>query len=136
MNIAMSKINIIIADDHALFAEGIRALLSAEAGIEISFIVNDGKELLTILEKISADMILLDINMPELNGLEAAKQVRKKFPQVKLIMLSTYNDEHLIKKAIEYDVHGYLLKTTDKEDLVFYIHDVMNGNKCFPDFIK
>src|SRR5690348_454655 len=116
----MNKINIIIADDHALFAEGMRALLNAETSIEILFIVNDGKELLTVLERIPADMVLLDINMPDLNGLEAAKQIRKQFPQVKLIMLSTYNDEHLIKKAIEYDVHGYLLKTTDKEDLFFH----------------
>ena len=132
----MNKINIIIADDHALFAEGMRALLNTETSIEISFIVSNGKELLMVLGKIPADMVLLDINMPELNGLEAARQIRKWLPQIKLIMLSTYNDEHLIKKAIEYGVHGYLLKTTDKEDLIFYIHEVMNGNKCFPDFIK
>jgi DNA-binding NarL/FixJ family response regulator len=74
--------------------------------------------------------------MPRLNGLEAAKKINVNYPSLKIIILSTYNDEHLIKKAFEANVQGYLLKTTDKEELTFCIYEIMNGNKYFPDLKK
>ncbi len=132
----MNKIKVIIADDHALFADGMRLLLKSDSNIEICYIVHDGKELLQILQKTQPDIILMDINMPKLNGLEAARKIRMHYPLLKIIMLSTYNDGHLIQKAAEYNVQGYLVKTTDKEELMFCIHEVIKGKKCFPAIIK
>jgi two-component system, NarL family, nitrate/nitrite response regulator NarL len=132
----MQPIKIIIADDHALFAHGISVLLTSDRNFEILDIVNDGKELLDVLQKIQPDIILLDINMPKLNGLEAARKIRMHYSSMKIIMLSTYNDEHLIQKAIEYNVQGYLVKTTDKEELIFCINEIMKGKKYFPGIIK
>jgi two-component system, NarL family, nitrate/nitrite response regulator NarL len=123
---------IIIADDHALFSEGIKGLLAGEPGIEILDIVSDGLELLDILRKSQPDIILLDINMPRLNGLEAAKKIRTYYPNIKIVMLSTYDDQHLIQKAIEYNVEGYLVKTVDKEELLLCMIEVIKGNKFFP----
>lgn len=132
----MQPIKIIIADDRALFAHGISLLLKSDSNIEILDIANDGKELLDALQKIQPDVILLDINMPKLNGLEAARKIRMHYSSMKIIMLSTYNDDHLIQKAIEYDVQGYLVKTTDKEELLLCINEVMNGKRYFPGTIK
>jgi len=94
------KINIIIADDHLLFIEGLRALIGHEPDINIADMAHDGKELLWILPHNIPDIILLDINMLGMNGLTAAVRIRQSWPGIRIIMLSTYSDEHLIEKAI------------------------------------
>jgi two-component system, NarL family, nitrate/nitrite response regulator NarL len=90
----MQLINIIIADDHTLFIDGLKQLLKDEADMQLTDIANNGKELLEILINNRPDIILLDINMPVLNGLEAARHIKQSYPGIKIILLSTYNDEH------------------------------------------
>jgi two-component system, NarL family, nitrate/nitrite response regulator NarL len=126
------NIELIIADDHTLFIDGLKGLLRDEIGLVVIDIANDGKELLGILEKRKADIILLDINMPNMNGLEAAQFVKQSFPSVKIIMLSTYNDDHLVEKAKNIGANGYLLKTTSKDELLQTIQLVYAGHSCFP----
>ena len=125
-------INLIIADDHNLFIDGLRLLLKDEPDMQVVEIANDGKELLKILPDNRADIVLLDINMPVLNGLDTVKYIKQKFASLKIIILSTYNDEHLVEKAKSLGVNGYLLKTTNREELLQTIRLVSSGQACFP----
>lgn len=126
------KIKIIIADDHNLFIDGLKLLLKDEPDMVVIDIANDGRELLAILPRTVSDIVLLDVNMPNLNGLDTARYIKQSYPSVKTIMLSTYNDEHLIEKAKALGVNGYLLKTTNKEELLQTIRLVASGQACFP----
>lgn len=125
-------IKIIIADDHTLFIDGLALLLKDESDMDIVAIANDGKELLDILQKQRPDIVLLDINMPVINGLEAGRFIKQSYSSMKIIMLSTYNDEHLMEKAKSLGANGYLLKTTNKEELLLTIRLVAAGQACFP----
>lgn len=128
----MNKLSIIIADDHDLFISGLQLLLKDESWIEVIDIAHDGNELLGILPKNVPDMILLDINMPSMNGLDAVRYLRMSYPAVKVIMLSTYSEGHLIEKARNLGANGYLLKNSNKEELYQAIRLVSEGNDHFP----
>ncbi len=128
----MDPVKIIIADDHTLFINGLRLLLKEEPRIEVIYLANDGKELLDVLTTTTPDLILLDINMPVLNGLEAARYIKRSYPAIKLIILSTYNEDHLVDKAKQAGVNGYLLKNSSKEELLQTIYLVMNYQSAFP----
>jgi len=128
----MNKVKIIIADDHRIFISGLQLLMKDEPWVEIIDVANDGKELLGILHKKVPDVIMLDINMPVLNGLNAVRFIKQSFPSIKIIILSTYNENHLIEKAKDLGVNGYLLKNSDKEALFQAIKLVMSGHICFP----
>lgn len=126
------KIRLIIADDHLMFIEGLKLLLQAEKDMQVIDIANDGRELLELLQHQLPDVVLLDINMPKLNGLETARHIKQSYHNVKVIMLSTYNEEHLIEKAKQHQVNGYLLKNSSREELVSTIRLVVSGQSCFP----
>lgn len=126
------KIRIAIADDHTLFNDGLKQLLNEEPDMEIVDVAYDGKELLSILPGKKIDIILMDINMPNLNGLEATKYIKQSNRSVKVIILSTYNDEHLVEKARASGANGYLLKTANKPELLQTIRLTYAGQACFP----
>jgi len=125
-------IHLIIADDHTLFIDGLKQLLKDEADMKIIEVANNGRELLDILTTHKADIVLLDINMPVLNGLDTARYIKQSYSNFKIILLSTYNDEHLIEKAKKLGANCYLLKTTNKDELLQTIRLVFNGQACFP----
>lgn len=125
-------IHIVIADDHNLFIEGLLLLLQGEPDIEIAAVANNVQQLLQLLPKTLPDVILLDINMPGISGIDALKPIRHNAPKTKVIMLSTYNEEHLIEKSRVNGADGYLLKNTNKEDLLQSIREIYNGGLCFP----
>lgn len=125
-------IHIIIADDHVLFIDGLKLLLKDEEGILVGDVANDGKELLDLLQYQKPDIILLDINMPKMNGLEAARNIKQSYPCIKIIILSTYNEDHLIEKAKQYGANGYLLKNCSKEELLQTIRLVFTEHTSFP----
>jgi DNA-binding NarL/FixJ family response regulator len=128
----MTKIKIIIADDHTLFINGLKLLLKEEPWIEVIDVANDGRELLDILTKTTPDLILLDINMPAMNGLDAARYIKQTHSSIKLIILSTYNEDHLVDKAKQVGINGYLLKNSSKEDILQTIRLVINNQSAFP----
>lgn len=129
----MSKqIRILIADDHTLFIDGLKSLLRDEPDMEVVEIANNGKELLEIIAPSKATLILLDINMPVMNGLDTLRYIKQNQPYLKIIILSTYNDEHLIDKAKSAGANGYLLKTTSRPELLNTIRLINNGQSCFP----
>lgn len=128
----MNSLKIIIADDHTLFINGLQLLLKEEAWVEIVDVANSGRELLHLLQNKKADIVLLDINMPQMNGLEAARFIKQGNPAIKLIILSTYNEDHIVEKAKQYGVNGYLLKNCSRDELLQTIKLVMNGHSSFP----
>lgn len=128
----MTPVSIIIADDHQLFIDGLKTLLQREPWLEVSGTATGGRELLSLVKDNPSDIVLMDINMPGLNGLEAAKDLHSWNPAVKIIMLSTYGEDYLIQKAMDYGASGYLLKTSPREKLLEAIRAVAAGGRYFP----
>lgn len=127
----MSKIRIILADDHHLFRDGIKALLTDEKELSVVGEVSNGLELLKLLEHQSTDIIISDISMPQMSGIEACRLVNKKYPEIKFLVLSMHNDEEFIKGAIEAGAKGYLPKDICREELLEGILAINNGENYF-----
>jgi len=122
----MSKPRVLLADDHTLVLDGFRKLL--EDHCEIVGAVEDGRALLEAAERCQPDVITLDISMPQLNGIDAARRLRKIAPQAKLIFVTMHADQAYISEAFKSGASGYLLKRSAGSELVQAIHTVMNGN--------
>jgi DNA-binding NarL/FixJ family response regulator len=122
----MSKPRVLLADDHTLVLDGFRKLL--EEHCEIVGAVEDGRALLAAAEQLQPDVITLDISMPQLNGIDAARRLRKLAPQAKLIFVTMHADQAYITEAFKSGASGYLLKRSAGSELVQAIHSVMNGN--------
>jgi len=127
------KINVVIADDHNLFRKGIGALLSDFDFIGEINEAGNGIELLHLLEnlKVLPDIVLLDLNMPEMDGVEAQKQIREIYPNIKIIILSMEDDEQIIIHLINEGVNGYLLKNADPEEMELALKKVMDNDFYF-----
>jgi DNA-binding NarL/FixJ family response regulator len=124
-------IKIIIADDHQLFIDGIKSLVKTMKNMEIVAEVNNGKELLEVLEKKTCDIVLMDINMPEMDGIEATKLVKTKHPLLKILMLTMFSSRDYIEKLLRAGADGYILKNTGKAELQEAIETLMNGESYF-----
>jgi DNA-binding NarL/FixJ family response regulator len=121
------KIRIMLADDHPLFIEGLSMMLRREPDFELCGIANNGREVLEMLPTTKPDLILLDINMPKMNGLETIKYIRQSYPNVKIVMLSGYFDDAIIKEAKIKGANGYLLKSSQRDELIHTIKMVYSG---------
>lgn len=117
----MKKIEICIADDHTMFLEGISALLKTEKDISIIGTATNGKSILEILENKLPDVLLLDINMPEMDGIEVAKLIKQQHSAVKILIISTSFATQTVAKLMRIGVEGYLLKNAEKSELVHAI---------------
>ena len=124
-------LSIIIADDHQMFIDGIKVLLEQEPSISIVGEARDGKRLLELLEKQKVDIILMDINMPVLDGIEASRIIRKKYPEIKILILTMYNSKQYITSMIAAGANGYILKNTGKEELMKAIKAIYSGNTYY-----
>lgn len=130
----MNKINIFIVDDHQIFLDGISSLLEEEEQIQILGTAHNGK---VAIDKIAAlsnevNVVLMDINMPEMDGIEATKQLKSLYPNIKILMLTMHSEPRFIKECIEIGAKGYVLKNISKDDLLKAI-DHVNDNKAFLD---
>ena len=122
----MEKINIVIADDEQLFRSGIRFILERETNFNISFETENGKKLLDFLRttKELPDIILMDLNMPEMNGVEATKIIHKTHPNIKIVVLTSYNSKSFITNMIDVGASSYLVKNTSPKMVVHTINEV------------
>lgn len=127
----MEKINILIADDHTMFLEGIVSLLENEKNINIIGKATDGKSALEIIKKSSPDILLLDISMPEMDGIAVTKVIKEKYPSIKILIVSTHSNIQMIAKLIRMEVNGYLLKNAEKQELLHAIQIIQNGGTYF-----
>ncbi|MBL4592743.1 MAG: response regulator transcription factor [Flavobacteriales bacterium] len=125
-------INLILADDHQLIIDGISNLLENEVAINIVATCNNGNEVLEQLPNHRVDLLLLDLDMPEMNGLQCAEEVQQRFPNVKIVILTMHQEKALIEKFIEFGVKGYFLKTISKDELIHAIKTIANGSEYFP----
>ncbi len=116
---------ILIADDHTMFINGLRLLLSAMPGFEVSGVAANGQQALEHLAEHPVDIILMDVNMPVLNGYQTTFQVRQQYPEVKIIVLSMLADELSVTKLLEAGAHGYLFKNADEEELLEALETVL-----------
>lgn len=122
-------IRILIAEDHALVRKGLRALLSAKADLEVIGEAVDGVEAVQKTKTIGPDIVLVDLEMPEKDGVSAIRDIRRQMPDCKILVITSYTDEERVISAIRAGANGYLLKTTVPDDLVRAIHDVMEGRR-------
>ncbi len=127
----MSKIRVVIADDHGVVRKGLRFLLTTEPSIEVCGEVTNGKEAVDIVQQIRPQVVVMDIAMPVLNGIDAAAQITRKYPQVGIIMLSMYSDEEFLLRALSAGAKGYLLKDSAEEDVVRAVQSVAKGLTFF-----
>lgn len=124
-------IKVLIADDHQLLIDGIKTTLSDETDIVIAGEANNGQQVIKFLQSNEADVILMDINMPHMDGLDCTKIVSKDFPAVKIIALSQYAEKRFVKRMVKYGATGYLLKDSGKEEILDAIKTVHNGERYF-----
>lgn len=129
--IRMDKIRIILADDHQMFREGVKSILDDEPGIEVVGEVGRGQDLLKMLESIVPDIVITDISMPEMSGIEIASYLSQNYPQVRVLILSMHVNEEFIVKALETGANGYLPKDTSMNELLEAIYVISRGENYF-----
>lgn len=123
----MEKIKILLADDHQMFLDGLSSLLSQLKKVEIVAAVNSGDEALCKLKQLSPDLVIVDLNMPVMNGLETTKSIKKLYPHIKVLGLTMENDLDSVTGLLEAGASGYVLKNTGKAELEQAIGQVMKG---------
>lgn len=121
---------ILLVDDHALFREGIRALLSAESDIEVVGEAADGEQAIELAEKLLPDVIVMDLVMPGMNGMQAARQLHDKYPNIKILILSMYDDDEYVYQILRAGASGYVLKRAASDDLLRAIREVEKGGSA------
>ncbi|MGY3715244.1 response regulator [Sutcliffiella cohnii] len=123
----MEKTKIVIIDDHQLFREGVKRILDFEPNFQVIAEGDDGNEAVSLINQYSPDVVIMDINMPDINGVEATKQLVEENPDTKVIMLSIHDDENYVTHALKSGACGYLLKDMDADALVDAVKVVAEG---------
>jgi DNA-binding NarL/FixJ family response regulator len=127
----MKKIAVLLAEDHQIVREGLHSLLKHEHDIEVIGEAETGRQALALVKKLRPAVVVMDIAMPRLNGLEATRQIRKDFPETKVIILSAHSDDAYVDQVIELGAAGFLLKQASSHSLALAIREVQKGGKFF-----
>lgn len=130
------SISLYLADDHRLILEGIQSILSRQPDMKVLGTFGDGASLLEALRMEQVDVLLIDLNMPNKNGVDVTKYVKKHFPQIKIIILSMISDTQVIHRMIKHGADGYLLKNDIQDELVDAIHQIVLDKSYFNKDIK
>jgi DNA-binding NarL/FixJ family response regulator len=132
----MKKITVLLAEDHMVVREGFRKMLELEGSFEVAGEAQDGRQAVALVKKFRPQVVLMDIAMPQLNGLEATRQILKELPATKVIMLSAHSDDAYVANAIESGAVGFLLKQTSAHDVCRAIREVHTGKTFFSSSIS
>ena len=130
------KIKVLLVDDHKIVRDGIKVLLQDEIDIEVIGEAENGKHALEKLTELTPDIMIVDINMPVMNGIECSRVVAKTYPSVKILALTMLNEQEHIKNMIAAGAGGYILKTSGKGELLDAIKTVISGENYFSDEVK
>lgn len=125
----MESYTIVLADDHAMFREGTRKIIERIKDVSISGEVNDGLELLEFLKNSSPKMVIVDISMPNLRGLEAIREIKRTYPKVKILVLTMHKKKAFVRQALKDGADGFLLKEDAGGELIRAVETIRNGNK-------
>ncbi len=128
----MGSVKICVVDDHEIFRDGLKFILSQVLNYQIVGEAGNGKEFLNLLTHMQPDVVLMDISMPEMDGIDASEQALKKCPGIKIIALSSYGDDLYYYKMVKAGVMGFVQKKSGKDELEKAINTVMNGENYFP----
>lgn len=124
-------VKIMIADDQQLIRESLKIILDSDPDFEVVKAVGSGQEVLDALKTESIDIILMDVRMPNMSGVDCTRIVKKEYSNIKVIILTTFDDDEYIYDALKYGASGYLLKGCSLEELSTAIHNVLSGGACF-----
>lgn len=124
-------IRVLLADDHQMFIDGIRQILDAAEGFEVAAEANNGHEVIHWIGQKEVDVVLLDIDMPEVDGEDTLAVLRKRNPETKILVVTMHDEPSYIKKFMQLDVDGYVLKNTNKDELLWAIRRVYEGHQYF-----
>lgn len=127
----MVKTKIILVDDHKLFRNGLKFILSEFEDVEVIGEASNGKEFLDILKTVKPDLVLMDISMPEMNGVEASRKAMEMYPDLRILVLSMFGEDAYYNTMIEIGVKGFILKDSDNNELRAAIRSILEGNSYF-----
>ena len=120
-------LTVLIADDHAIVRTGLRAVINAEPGLELVGVAAGGYEAIDLAEKLKPDVLVLDLSMPDLDGIAVIKEIRPKFPDLRILILTIHEDEALLKAALKAGAGGYILKHAAEAELISAIRTILRG---------
>jgi len=135
-NINSVSINILIADDHQVLTDGLKSLLAGEEQLEIKGVASNGAEALEMLKLLKVDVVLMDIDMPVMGGIEATRIIKKDFPGVKVLMLTMHDEKAIISMLLEIGADGYVLKNSTRSELLHAIREVAAGRKHLSEEVR
>jgi len=127
----MTPIRVLLADDHTLIRAGLRMVVTSQPDLTVIGEANDGREAVAMAEKLKPDVVVMDIGMPSLNGIEACRQINDSLPHTRVVMLSMHSDEGYVLRALKAGAKGYLLKDSAEADLANAIRAVVAGKSFF-----
>ena len=123
----MRRRRIIIAEDHTILREGLKALLSSNTGLEVVGEARDGLDTVRCVTNLKPDIVLMDLSMPRMNGIEAIKEIRKQSPDTKILVLTIHDTEEYILETLKAGANGYILKDSTQDELLIAIDNVLKG---------
>lgn len=122
-----NKLRIVLADDHTILREGLRALLTADSSFEIVGEARDGREAVRCIEKLGPDLLLMDLSMPRMSGMDAIREIKKRYPETKIIALTVHKTEEYLLTTLQAGADAYVLKDATHDELIMAIKNVMGG---------
>ena len=122
-----NKLSIVLADDHTILRAGLRALLTADPSFEIVGEARDGREAVRCVEKLGPDLLLMDLSMPRMSGMEAIREIKKRYPETKIIALTVHKTEEYLLNTLQAGADAYVLKDATHDELILAIKNVMGG---------
>lgn len=124
-------LSIVLVDDHQMFLDGIKTMLSKEKNIVVVAEANNGRQALEKLIELTVDLVITDINMPEMSGTELTKKIKELYPQIKVLVLTMYNDREIIHEIVMTEAEGYILKNSDKRELINAINRIADNGTYY-----
>ena len=125
-------LRIVVADDHDIIRRGLKQLLTAHAGWEVCAEAKTGREAVTVAEQLRPDIVVMDISMPDLNGLEAARRIKKSLPRTEILILTLHFSDQLVREIVEAGVRAYIMKSDADKDLVSAVEALSNHRSFLP----
>ena len=121
------KVRIVLAEDHTILREGLRALLSADAKFEIVGEAADGRQAVRAVEKLGPDLVMMDLSMPRMTGMDAIREIKKRYPETKIIALTVHKTEEYLRTTLQVGANAYVLKDATRDELLMAIENVLKG---------